>query len=129
MSPVMTVCSGCGRIFRPTEMSRSRRGRCIACAKAYEREKSRLRRQKKGTTAQRGYGREHERLRKYWALRVNAGIVDCARCGVRIQRGELWDLGHDDEDRSRYSGPEHRGCNRATRSPAMAERVRRSREW
>jgi hypothetical protein len=41
--------------------------------------------------------------------------VDCARCGERIEPGEPWDLGHDDVDRSRYTGPEHRRCNRSTR--------------
>jgi hypothetical protein len=62
----------------------------------------------------RGYGWPHQKLRKRYELFVGAGLVDCARCGQRIEPGEVWDLGHDDFDRSRYSGPEHRGCNRAT---------------
>jgi hypothetical protein len=45
---------------------------------------------------------------------VAAGIVRCSRCGELIEVGAAWDLGHVDDDRSRYSGPEHRACNRAT---------------
>lgn len=120
MSPVLKICSGCGRIFPPEQMSRSRRGRCISCAKAYEREKSRLRRREQGTTAQRGYGQKHERLRKYWAKRVGAGLVHCARCGGFIEPGSPWDLGHEDSDRTQYTGPEHHACNRATQGRMRA---------
>lgn len=75
----------------------------------------------KGSTAERGYGSAHQRLRKWWTPRVERGEVDCARCGRWIAPGSEWDLGHDDHDRSRYSGPEHQACNRAT----SGRRVRR----
>jgi hypothetical protein len=46
---------------------------------------------------------------------VEAGMVRCARCGERILPGEAWDLGHlDGTERTLYSGPEHRRCNRTT---------------
>ncbi len=61
----------------------------------------------------RGYGARHKALRKAWSKRVEAGEVRCARCGKWIRPDEPWDLGHDDFDRSRWTGPEHRGCNRA----------------
>jgi hypothetical protein len=51
-----------------------------------------------------------------WKPRVEAGFVRCARCSRPIVPGEPWDRGHDDKDRPRYSGPEHRACNRATAS-------------
>lgn len=81
------------------------------------------------TTGQRGYGGPHKRARARWAPIVATGRVACARCGHLIGRGEAWDLGHDDLDRSRYRGPEHVACNRATegRSPLRVERT--SRRW
>lgn len=75
----------------------------------------------KGSTTQRGYGASHQAQRARWTPKVEAGQVNCRRCGLRIHPGQPWDLGHDDHDRSKYRGPEHRGreCpaggNRATK--------------
>jgi hypothetical protein len=58
---------------------------------------------------------------------VEAGVVRCARCDELIEPGEPWDLGHvDGTERTIYSGPEHRRCNRAT---AKHRRCRWSRQW
>src|SRR6266496_2308149 len=65
-------------------------------------------------TTSKGYGTGHQKLRKRWAIRVARGEVRCARCGGLISPFELWDLGHDDFDRTKYAGPEHRACNRGT---------------
>jgi hypothetical protein len=73
-----------------------------------------------------GYGAPHRQQRRLWLARVAAGGVLCARCGVPIDVGEPWDLGHDDVDRSVYRGPEHRACNRAT---AGRSRRKWSRVW
>lgn len=67
-----------------------------------------------GKTVSRGYGGHHKRLRDSWSRRVAAGGVACARCGKHIEPDSPWDLGHADFDRSVYTGPEHRRCNRAT---------------
>lgn len=67
-------------------------------------------------TAARGYGRRHQDLRERFQPLVLAGNVRCSRCGDPIRPGEPWDLGHVDGDRNRYSGPEHRSCNRSTSS-------------
>ena len=74
-------------------------------------------------TVARGYGARHKALRKRWAAEVARGEVCCARCGGVIWRDEPWDLGHYDHDRTRYTGPEHRRCNRAT-ATHMAKRRR-----
>jgi hypothetical protein len=90
----------------------------------------------RGTTNSRGYGKAHQRLRDEWKRKVDAGLVKCWRCGGLIIPGTPWDLGHDDADRTRYKGPEHRKCNRATnaagrgRKATLARAYRRqSREW
>jgi hypothetical protein len=86
------------------------------------------------TARERGYGYEHRRKRKLWIPRVERGEVVCPRCEQLIVPGEPWDLGHDDEDRRIYAGPEHERCNRATagRGPAArrsAPRRLTSRDW
>jgi hypothetical protein len=60
--------------------------------------------------------------------RVEAGLVSCARCKRPIVPEEPWDLGHDDVDRRRCSGPEHRSCNRAT-AGREREAMTFSRAW
>jgi hypothetical protein len=105
-----------------------KRGRCDDCRKQYERVKSRERRKKLGSTKARGYGITHEKTRARWARSVKAGTVSCARCGYPISPDEPWDLGHVDGDKTRYSGPEHRRCNRAT-AGRTTEFASFSREW
>jgi hypothetical protein len=75
-------------------------------------------------THTRGYGWKHQQLRRSLAREVAAGLATCARCGRPIDPDEQWDLGHDDYDRTLYTGPEHRACNRAT-----TRRRRTSRRW
>lgn len=68
----------------------------------------------RGSTTERGLGHAHQQLRARWTPLVEGGLVGCARCERLIETGEAWDLGHDDFDRSVYTGPEHRSCNRRT---------------
>jgi len=71
-------------------------------------------------------------MRERWRGFVEAGGVSCARCGRPIVPGEPWDLGHDDCDRTRWSGPEHQRCNSATagrRTEEAAAVVPWSRVW
>lgn len=80
------------------------------------------------TTTQRGYGAYHQKLRKHWETVVRAGKATCWRCEQPIAANAPFDLGHDDHDRTRYRGPEHVRCNRATagrRTPACDN----SRPW
>lgn len=81
-----------------------------------------------GLTVARGYGAAHRRLRRWWAPRVATGRVRCAWCGELIGGREPWDLGHDDVDRSRWTGPEHVACNRNTWR-RRAVRAARARAW
>lgn len=80
------------------------------------------------TTAERGYNGFHQALRRKLDIDIRAGHGICVRCGYAIDPDEQWDLGHSDTDRSVYSGPEHRHCNRATNTNgrATAERRRRT---
>jgi hypothetical protein len=81
----------------------------------------------KASSTSRGYGRRHRRVREQVAQQVAAGNALCWRCGGRIVPGMLWDLGHDDYDRSIYRGPEHAYCNRssaASRGNRMRGRAR-----
>jgi hypothetical protein len=76
------------------------------------------------STSIRGYGWKHQKLRNRWARDVARGEVECARCGEPIWPEEPWDLGHVDGDKTRYAGPEHRACNRATANHKAKRRRR-----
>lgn len=77
-------------------------------------EHQRQRDAKRGSATARGYGRRHVAERNRWRPIVEAGGATCWRCGRPIDPSEPWDLGHDDNDRSKYKGPEHPLCNRRT---------------
>ena len=63
-------------------------------------------------TTERGYDAKHQARRKAWAPIVARGEAHCAKCGRWIPPGTPWDLGHT-SDRTGWTGPEHRYCNRA----------------
>ena len=63
------------------------------------------------STAVRGYAGSHPRIRRGVKAVVDAGGVVCWRCGLPIEPGSKWQLGHDDYDRRVYRGPEHVLCN------------------
>lgn len=81
------------------------------------------------TTSERGYGAQHKKLREHTKQEVDAGNAHCWRCGKKISPNEPWDLGHDDDDRTKYMGPEHTKCNRATQRHKAANIVDTSRNW
>ncbi len=102
MSLRVCLVSGC------PELIPAGQGRCHD----HERERDKAR----GTSSERGYGKAHQALRRQWEPRVEAGTVNCARCHAPIEPGTPWDLGHNDYDRTKYTGPEHELCNRAVSS-------------
>lgn len=89
-----------------------------------------------GTTGARGYGLSHKAERERWRPKVDAGLVECARCHQPIEPGRPWDLGHNDE-RTAWTGPEHRVCNRRAggangamvSNAARHQGTRQSRVW
>lgn len=81
------------------------------------------------TTTERGYGWAHQRIRAATERLVRSGNAICARCGLPIGPTEPWDLGHSDYNRTVYSGPEHRRCNRATSGRHRANQLKWSRRW
>lgn len=70
----------------------------------------------RGTRQERGYDAAHDATRARWAPLVATGHVRCWRCREYIASDAPFDLGHDDKDRTKYRGPEHVACNRATAS-------------
>jgi 5-methylcytosine-specific restriction endonuclease McrA len=67
----LRICNGCGGHYQPYHNSR---GRCRDCLRQYERE----RRQRRGSTAQRGYGRAWQELRRVQLARQPY----CSECGA-----------------------------------------------
>ena len=98
------VCAepGCPVIIR----ANVRDGRCDEHRRAKDKAR--------GTRQQRGYDAQHDAERARWVPLVATGMVRCWRCRDHIAADQPFDLGHDDEDRSVYRGPEHVSCNRAT---------------
>lgn len=104
--PQQRECNGCGDEFMPTHHSQT------YCSKDC---RPRSRSGAKISRAERGYGREHAAKRRWYKTNVvDKGEGYCWRCGVWLDPAEPWDLGHDDNDRSIYRGPECRPCNRGT---------------
>lgn len=71
------------------------------------------------------YDYRHRKLRAAVALVVARGDAYCARCGGWIHPSEGFDLDHNDEDRTKYLGPSHVRCNRATSGRRKQEQIRR----
>ena len=73
-----------------------------------------------GRTTTLGYGHQHQQLRAQWAPIVALGRTVCTPyrhpqfpdCPGLITPADPWELGHDDTDKTKYTGPEHRTCNR-----------------
>ena len=65
---------------------------------------------RRGSRQARGYDARHDATRKRWKPIVDAGLVNCWRCGGTLDPSS-WHLGHDDHDRSKYRGPECPPCN------------------
>lgn len=91
-------------------------GRCLPCGTALN--------AARGTRQQRGYDATHDTERRRWARIIRRRPIACARgCGTLIHHGDDWDLGHNDE-RTAWTGPECRPCNRGAggRAGAAASR-------
>lgn len=97
--------AGCGRLF---DRDATHTQRCPACQPAASRARN-----ARGNTTQRGYGAGHQALRRQLAEAFVPG-QPCWRCGKPIASLDDAQLGHDDQDRSRYRGLEHVRCNEAT---------------
>lgn len=96
----MKVCAepGCPAI--------QREARCKAHRSQYERQR--------GTRRARGYDAAHVQMRAGYRRRMDAGeTFVCWRCGGGID-ARAWTLGHCDDDRSSYHGPECPPCDYAT---------------
>lgn len=79
-----------------------------------------------GSRQARGYDATHDAIRRQYAPTVQAGRAVCARCSLPIGPREPWDLGHT-EDRTSWTGPEHRACNRSAGAQKRHAQQRRTR--
>lgn len=66
---------------------------------------------RRGSKKDRGYGAHFWAVRRQWVPKVEAGDVNCWRCGKPIDPQQAWHLGHNDDDRDIIEGPEHPRCN------------------
>ena len=101
----LRVCAepGCPKLVNRT--------RC----QAHERARDKAR----GTRQERGYDAAHDRLRADYQRRMDAGeTFTCWRCAEAGKPHQIdpndWHLGHDDQDRTVYRGPECSAGNLAT---------------
>jgi hypothetical protein len=75
---------------------------------------SRARDKARGSRQERGYDAQHDRLRRAWQREMDRGLgITCWRCGDLIDPTN-WTLGHCDDDRTKYHGPECPPCDYAT---------------
>lgn len=87
------------------------RSRCATC--------ERIRDKARGTRQERGYDAQHDRLRADYQSRMDRGEgFECWRCAAtstphRVDTSD-WQLGHCDDDRTKYHGPECPSGNQAT---------------
>ena len=87
---------------------------------------------KPGGTTARGYGARHQKLRNDYKQRMQRGEqFTCHRCGGWVDPAMPWDLGHDDQDRTQYIGPEHRGreCPAGGNRATAGRRIPIVRRW
>jgi hypothetical protein len=98
-------CLDCKQLYDRDDTGTQRCPRCQPAATAA--------RQQRPNTTRRGYGSKHQRLRQELLDAFRPG-QPCARCQLPIWTKADAQLGHDDQDRSRYRGLEHVACNEAT---------------
>lgn len=85
-----------------------------------------------GSTTADGYGAKHQKLRADYVKRMAQGeSFACWRCGGWINPSMPWDLEHDEQDRSLYLGPGHRGreCPRGGNRATYRRRRTQPRRW
>lgn len=88
-------------------------GSCTRC--------SRTKDKARGTRQERGYDAVHDKLRADLQRSLDAGqVIYCWRCRLKGVLTKIdptnWHLGHDDQDRTTYRGPECPPCSLASRS-------------
>lgn len=72
-----------------------------------------------GATTEGGWGAPHQAERRRLAPLVALGRTVCTRyghpqfpdCAGLIAPGDEWELGHHDQDKGKWTGPEHARCN------------------
>lgn len=121
-------CATCGKLlWRGNTSLPEGEATCRSCREAARLERERIERQRleelqaaRVSIVRPVYGYNHQEMRARLAPIVEMGGWICTRyehpqfpdCPGEILPGDPWDLGHDDRNVTRWSGPEHQACNR-----------------
>lgn len=118
----------CARCFGPKPGARFKY--CQSCSRIVRKQST----PPKKPAAERGYGYAHQLQRRRVKPIVDRGEAycharECLEDSRWIQPGTPWDLGHT-PDRTTWTGPEHRRCNRVEgASRGNRQRSRREKAW
>jgi hypothetical protein len=129
-------CLWCGKTFQPRAQQQAHCSR--SCGQLHLQQRRRqdpnyqppkkIRTPYTESSTARGYDSKHSRVRDTWLPTIAAGhghchATTCLEPTRWIQPGTAWDMGHT-PDRTTWTGPEHRRCNRSAGGKSRGKKRR-----